>query len=89
MLRASYRQAVYGISKDGLLHLTRTLAGALVPLGREATYEEIARGLAFLASEDASSMTGWAWWSMVVCSPSGRASRGLTTERPRRQRATA
>jgi len=33
-------------------------AAARVPLGRQGTYEEVAKSVAFLASEDASYITG-------------------------------
>lgn len=99
VFKASYKEAAYGISKAGLVHLTRTLArdfaadkiravainpgflpsvtqdrlptmsaaqlearskkaAELVPLGREGTYEEYAKVVAFVASEDASYISG-------------------------------
>jgi NAD(P)-dependent dehydrogenase (short-subunit alcohol dehydrogenase family) len=98
-MKASPREAAYGISKAALIALTRALArdftsqgirtnaicpgflecittdrranmtseqkaarralaGSLVPLGREGSYEEVARSILFLASPDSSYTSG-------------------------------
>ncbi len=57
-IQAMPNLVAYGAAKGGLLAMTRTLAGAALPLGRPQTVQDMAFAVLYLASDESSQVTG-------------------------------